>query len=225
MILFAYIKKKQYLCSVITNWNTLRSLGNVPISTAVLKSLLAGYSNPNAKIKLWVEQGILVPLKRGLYIVSQEITQQEPCMGLIANHLYTPSYVSLQYALRKYGLIPERVMMVTNITTCHARSFSNSLGTFAYHNVSRAYFALGVTSRSDGSSTYMIATREKALVDAILFTSNVPNSLVGLEQFLEEDMRFDMDALHDMNIPLLQAIAEVAPKRTIIQNLITLCRR
>jgi len=38
-------------------------------------------------------------------------------------------------------------------------------------------------------------------------------------------MRFDMDALHAMNISLLQAIAEVSPKRTIIQNLITLCQR
>ena len=224
-ILFAYIRKKQYLCSVVSNWNILRPLGNVPVSTAVLKSLLIGYSNPNAKIKLWVEQGFLVPLKRGLYVVSQEVTQQEPCLGLIANHLYVPSYVSMQFALRHYGLIPERVMLVTNITTCHARSFSNSLGSFAYHNVSRAYFALGVTSTSDGASSYMMATPEKALVDTILFTSKVPNSLVGLQQFLEEDMRFEMDALHSMDISLLQAIAEVAPKQTIIQNLITLCQR
>ena len=209
----------------LSNWNTLRPLGNVPVSTGVLKSLLSGYSNPNAKIKLWVEQGYLVPLKRGVYIVSQEITQQEPCVGLIANHLCVPSYVSLQYALRKYGLIPERVMLVTNITTCHARYFSNSLGSFAYHNVARAYFAIGVTSRTEGSSSYMIATPEKALVDTILFTSKVPNSLVGLEQFLEEDMRLDMEALRSMNVSLLQAIAKVAPKRTIIQNLITLCQR
>ena len=191
----------------------------------MLKALLTDYSNPHAKIKLWVEQGYLVPLKRGLYIVSQVITQQEPCIGLIANHLYSPSYVSLQYALRQYGLIPERVLLITNITTCHARSFNNSMGSFTYHNVSRAYFALGITSNTEGSSSYMIATPEKALVDTILFTSKVPNSLVGFEQFLEEDMRFDMDALHNMSIPLLQAIAEVAPKRTIIQNLITLCQR
>ena len=210
---------------MIANWNILRPLGNVPVSTAVLKSLLTDYSNPNARIKLWAEQGYLVPLKRGLYAVSQEITQQEPCLGLIANHLYSPSYVSLQFALRQYGLIPERVMLVTNITTCHARCFNNSFGSFAYHNVPRAYFAIGVTSRTEGAASYMIATPEKALVDTILFTSKVPNSLVGLEQFLKEDMRFDMDILHDMNIPLLQTIVEVAPKQTIIQNLITLCLR
>lgn len=210
---------------MIANWNILRQLGNVPVSTAVLKSQLTGYSNPNAKIKLWVEQGYLVPLKRGLYIVSQEITHQEPCLELIANHIYAPSYVSLQYALRQYGLIPERVMQITNITTCHARSFSNTFGSFVYRNVDRAYFALGITSHAEGASSYMIATPEKALVDTILFTPKVPNSLVGFVQFLEEDMRFDMDVLHDMNVPLLHAIAEVAPKRNIIQNLITLCQR
>ena len=210
---------------MISNWNILRPLGNVPVSSAVVKSLISGYSNPSAKIKLWIEQDYLVPLKRGLYIVSPEITHQEPCLGLIANHLYAPSYVSMQYALRQYGLIPERVMLITNITTCHARSFSNSFGSFAYHSVGRAYFAPGITSQTEGLSSYMIATPEKALVDTILFTSKVPNSLAGLEQFLAEDMRLDMDALHDMNIPLLQAIAEVAPKRTIMQNLITLCLR
>lgn len=133
--------------------------------------------------------------------------------------------LNLQYALRQYGLIPERVMMITNITTCHARNFSNALGSFAYHNVGRDYFALGITSHTEGASTYLIATPEKALVDTILFTSKVPGSLVGLEQFLEEDMRFDMDVLHQMNIPLLQAIVTVSPKQTIIQNLITLCQR
>ena len=225
MIFLAYVKKKQYFCSVIQNWNILRPLGNIPVTTAVLKPLLTGYNNPNAKIKLLVEQGYLVPLKRGLYIVSQEITQQEPCLGLIANHLYVPSYVSQQFALRQYGLIPERVMLITNITTCHARSFSNSFGSFAYHNVPRAYFAFGVTSQTEGTSSYMIATPEKALVDTILFTSKMPNSLVGLEKFLEEDMRFDMEALRAMNIPLLQTIAEVAPKQTVIRNLITLCQR
>lgn len=210
---------------MIEDINILRPLGNVPVSTGVLKSLLTRYANPNAKIKLWMEQGYLVPLKRGLYIVSPVITQQEPCLGLIANHLYMPSYVSLQFALREYGLIPEFVHLVTSITTCHAREFSNTFGSFAYHYVSRTYFALGVTSRTEGRSAYMIATPEKALADTILFTTKVPASLVGLMQFLEEDMRFDIDALRQMQIPLLKAIAEIAPKRTVIQNLITLCQR
>lgn len=172
-----------------------------------------------------MKQGYLVPLKRGLYVVSPQLTQTKPCIGLVANHLYSPSYVSLQFALRVYGLIPEYVHMVTNITTCHARKFENELGLFSYHSVNRAYFALGITLRTEDNSSYLIATQEKALVDTIFFTSQVPASLIGLEHFLEEDLRFDMDALPQMNIHLLEACAEVAPKRTIIQNLIKLCQR
>lgn len=237
--LFAYIIFFYYLCSgfatmqvlhliksiVIPDYNILRSFGNVPVNTATLKSVLRNINNPNAKIKHWVDTGVLVPLKRGLYIVSPEITMQEPCLELIANHLYSPSYVSLQYAMRHYGLIPERVFLITSITTCHTRNFENALGHFAYHGVSRSYFAVGITSEMQNDRAYLIATPEKALVDTILFSSYIPNSLVGLERFLEEDMRFDMPALKQMNIPLLQACKEVAAKQTIIQNLITLCQR
>lgn len=172
-----------------------------------------------------MKQGYLLPLKRGLYIISPQLTQTKPCIGLIANHLYSPSYVSLQFALREYGLIPEYVRTITNITTCHARKFENELGIFSYHSVNRAYFALGITSHTEGNSSYLIATQEKALVDTILFTRQVPASLIGLEQFLAEDLRFDMDALPQMKIPLLQACGEVASKQAIIQNLIKLCQR
>lgn len=210
---------------MISELDILRPLGNIPVSTDVLKSLLREYSNPNAKIALWMRQGYLIPLKRGLYIVSPQLTQTKPCIGLVANHLYSPSYISLQFALREYGLIPEFVHMVTSVTTCHARKFENELGLFSYHTVNRAYFALGITSRTENTSSYLIATQEKALVDTILFTRQVPASLIGLEQFLEEDLRFDVDALPQMKIPLMQACAEIAPKQTILQNLIKLCQR
>ncbi|MBQ9398373.1 MAG: hypothetical protein IJU08_07755 [Bacteroidales bacterium] len=42
-------------------------------------------------------------------------------------NLYGPSYVSLHWALRWYGLIPERVETVTSVTTRHTREFENSL--------------------------------------------------------------------------------------------------
>ncbi len=51
---------------------------------------------------------------------------------MIANHLYGPSYVSLHWALRWYGLIHERVEAVTAVTTRHTREFENSLGLFTF---------------------------------------------------------------------------------------------
>lgn len=49
---------------------------------------------------------------------------------LIANHLYGPSYVSMSWALRWHGLIPERVHLIQSLTTKHSRKFTNSLGEF-----------------------------------------------------------------------------------------------
>ena len=204
---------------------TLRPLGNVPISTATLKSILGGIRHPNMKIKHWADNGVLIPLKRGLYIVSPKLTMQEPCLELMANHIYAPSYVSLHFALRHYGLIPEQTKRLTSITTNHTRSFENTFGTFSYQGVNRSYFSIGITSETESDRTYLIATPEKALVDTILFSPYIPTSLIGLEKFLEEDMRIDTDALKQMDTHLMQACMNVASKQNIIQNLITLCQR
>ncbi len=150
---------------------------------------------------------------------------QEPNLGLIANHLYTPSYVSLKFALRYYGLIPEQVNIITNITTNHTRRFDNAFGTFTYYGVGHEYFAVGITSHIESERTYLIATPEKALIDKLVFTSYIPTSVCGLQRFLEEDMRFDTSTIKQLNIPLTQECMKIAPKRTIIQNLITLCQR
>ena len=203
----------------------LRPFGNVPISTAALKSVLRDYRNPNVKIKHWTDDGVLIPLKRGLYIVSPKITMQEPCLELMANHIYAPSYASLHYALRQYGLIPEQTNRITSITTNHTRSFENSFGHFAYYGVNRSYFAIGITSRTENNYAYLIASPEKALVDTILLSPYISSSLIGLERFLEEDLRLDTEVLKDLDVSILQACLNIAPKQTILQNLITLCQR
>lgn len=197
----------------------------MPISTSTLKSVLRLYRNPNAKIKNWIDNGVLIPLKRGLYIVSPKITMREPCLELIANHLYTPSYVSLSYALRLYGLIPEQTNRLTSITTNHTRSFENLFGHFAYFGVSRPYFAIGITSRTENNCSYLLATPEKALVDTIVFSPYISTSLIGLERFIEDDMRLDISVLKNMDISLLQACLNISPKQMILKNLITLCQR
>ena len=203
----------------------LRPFGNVPVSTSTLKSLLRDFTNPNMKIKHWVDSGVLIPLKRGLFVISPKITLKEPCLELMSNHIYTPSYVSLHFALRNYGLIPEQTNLITCITTNHTRSFENTFGVFTYHGVSRSYFAIGLTSPTANDCSYLIASPEKALVDTILFSPYIPVSIVGLERFLEEDLRLDTSELKQFNIPLLRVCAEQTHKQTIIQNLITLCQR
>ena len=172
----------------------------------------------------WCRKGLLLKL-RNQYYAFPEFRQEPDSARFVANRIYMPSYISLHSALSFYGMIPEEVVQLTSVTTLKTARFENAFGTFHYQNVKTPlYFGFEARPMKNGRSL-LLATPEKALADTILFTTKVPASLVGLMQFLEEDMRFDIDALRQMQIPLLKAIAEIAPKRTVIQNLITLCQR
>src|SRR3989338_11587014 len=56
---------------------------------------------------------LFVKLRNGLYALRSDTPHELE----IANRLYGPSYVSLEYALGFYRLIPETVYTVTSITT------------------------------------------------------------------------------------------------------------
>lgn len=53
----------------------------------------------------------------------------------IANKIYKPSYISLQYALSHYGMIPEAVMQVTSVTSLKTMQFKNEFGEYFYQTV------------------------------------------------------------------------------------------
>ena len=56
-------------------------------------------SNVNAKISYMVKQQILIRLKKGLYAFSELYQDSSIDIISVANLLYTPSYVSFDYAL------------------------------------------------------------------------------------------------------------------------------
>lgn len=80
----------------------------------------------------WQRKGLVIKLKRGLYILNENDRKVEPSRLFIANALYSPSYVSTTYAFGYYDLIPERVEDVTSITTKKTARFTNPFGTFIY---------------------------------------------------------------------------------------------
>lgn len=95
----------------------LEQLGVIPVDYAVLRSLFSEYKFPKNKIALLEHEGKLIRLKKGMYIVSPDVSKSLLSVELIANHLYGPSYVSMEIALRYYGLIPEQVFTVRSATT------------------------------------------------------------------------------------------------------------
>lgn len=145
------------------------------------------------------------------------------CDFLIANHLYGPSYVSAESALRWYGLIPESVYETISVTSGNARTYSNKTGTYRYVHATPAYCAVGVTMQQEANASFMIATPEKALCDKIVFTPYL--NLRYREEtlrFLEEDLRLDMERFYGLDTELLRQCAGVSRKKTTINQLIKL---
>ena len=204
----------------------LKQFGNIPIRTEVLRSVLSAYKSPEKKIDALVSSGAIIRLKRGLFVVSPEISGKPLSKELIANHLYSPSYVSLHYGLRFYGLIPEHVVLLTSVTTLHTQRFSTPVGNFSYRGVPKDYFPIGIRMEEEAGIKYLIATPEKALCDMIMVERYVPSqSISALEAFFEEDMRIEIDDLKQMNRDIIRRCMEMGNKKHILANLLKLIER
>ncbi|MDI6689726.1 MAG: hypothetical protein QMD66_01500 [Actinomycetota bacterium] len=85
-----------------------------------------------------------------------------------ANKLYQPSYVSFEYALSYYHLIPETVYTITSATTKPTREFEVLNKIYRYYKIRKEAFT-GYEPRKIDDLTVFIAEPEKALVDYLYF--------------------------------------------------------
>jgi len=115
----------------------------------------------------WQKKGLVAKLRKGLYILNERDRKINPSRIFLANALYFPSYVSTEYALGYYDLIPERVEDVTSVTAKKTIRFSNAFGTFVFQHVKTALF-FGFTKIEDENGfPVLVAQPEKALLDFI----------------------------------------------------------
>ena len=112
------------------------------------------------------KRGDVVKLRRELYVLPDR-----PASDLeIANQLYHPSYISFEYALAYYHLIPEAVFEITSATPRTSRRF-NALGkTFTYRRLKPSAFT-GYRPEKVGGRVILMAEPEKAVVDSLYFAS------------------------------------------------------
>jgi len=126
------------------------------------------------------KQGYIIRLRRGLYQLANEKTPDL----YIANKLYEPSYISLDFALSYYGVIPETVYEITSVTTKTTRRF-NALGKiFSYRHIKKEAFT-GYAPISHQGFTVFIAEPEKAFVDLNYFAvlnKKKPRSRINKEK-------------------------------------------
>ena len=156
-------------------------------TTAMLLEELKGYGSPKSKLARMAERGECFPITRGLY----ETDRNAPAY-LLAGSIYGPSYISFDYALSRYGLIPEAVYAVTCATfeKKKKKKYETPFGTFTYRDVPSEAFPLGIRLVQEGDYFYRIAEPEKALCDQLYTMPPVPNTQ-ELFRLLTEDLRIE----------------------------------
>jgi len=117
------------------------------------------------QLKRWQDKGLITKLRRGIFVLNSHDLKISPSMTYIANQLYGPSYVSLEYALSYYGLIPERATDLTSITTKKTQNFKNKLGVFTFQHIKREGFRGFTALKDDAGLTFFMAEPEKAILD------------------------------------------------------------
>ncbi|TSC74817.1 MAG: hypothetical protein G01um101433_991 [Parcubacteria group bacterium Gr01-1014_33] len=117
-------------------------------------------------LEAYTKRGLLVRLRKGLYALKELIPNEE----VIANALYQPSYISLEYALSRSGIIPEMPYTITSVTTKITATFTALGRDFSYQKIKKVAFT-GYVPEKVGNHTIFIAAPEKALVDYLYFVS------------------------------------------------------
>lgn len=118
----------------------------------------------NKQLSVWASQNKIVKVKNGLYALSKDYMEHALSAEVIATKLYGPSYISLEYALSFYGIIPEAVFEITSVTTKPTRTFQTPFGIFRYRTMKTSCF-FGFSTKKQGNLSYHIALPEKAMID------------------------------------------------------------
>jgi predicted transcriptional regulator of viral defense system len=171
---------------------------------------LKDYARPRDKISDLLQKGIIIRVKKGLYIFGDEYRRRPYSREILANLIYGPSYISLDYALQHHGLIPERVEAVTSVTTGRSRKFSTPVGLFIYRMIPLYAFRIGMDRIELGDGlAFLMATPEKALADKLYDGRGTGiQTEKELSDYIERNLRIDLATLQDFNPKDLDAIAQ-----------------
>lgn len=174
-----------------------------------IKDALSEYKNPRVKINDLMKKGEIIRVKKGLYIFGEPLAREPYSKETLANLIYGPSYISLEYALSFYGLIPERVETVTCVTNKRKKNFHTPLGNFSYRYINPSIYSPCITLYEVNQyHSILIATKEKALSDMLYFSDKMSDK-DELEQYLFESLRLCRDDMKGFNRKKVKKLAQL----------------
>ena len=182
----------------------------------ILKSVLRDYAGPTQKIHGLLRSRAIVRVKKGLYVFGPEHQRRLICRETLANLIFGPSCISLEYALAHHGLIPERVETVTSVTPKKKdKVFETPLGRFTYRHLALARYPYGIEQVwIDETHPVLMASPAKALCDLVkLSRSPKLASAQDARAFLREDLRIDEERWERIDRAELRTLARLYRSR------------
>ena len=157
----------------------------------------------------WTQKGYLVRLRQDWYAFS-DMLKVADFNRVVANKIYTPSYISLHAALAYYGIIPESVFDVTSVTSNRTTYYKNAFGEYSYQSIKPTlFFGYNIKRLAIGHS-FLLAQPEKAILD-LLYLYPEYNTIEALRH-----LRLDDDWMNEeLNVEKLLEMSE----RTKIKSL------
>ncbi|MCF8308673.1 MAG: hypothetical protein K9I68_06665 [Bacteroidales bacterium] len=140
-------------------------------STRQVRLMFPGFNQDN--LLFWQKKGYIKKLRNTWYCFTEFLSQPD-AQFIIANAIYSPSYISHQQALMYYGMIPEFIVDSTSVTTRKTASFEVEGRTYKYYNIKKelffgyGYIELNINGRK---RNVLMASREKALLDLLYYYS------------------------------------------------------
>ncbi len=193
---------KKNLRDFLDSWNK-NFIRDSDLADALGKTAQARY----ALVKRAFKAGVLIRLRKGLYLVASKIKQILPQEFELAALIYEPSVVSLESALSYHGWIPETVYATTSVSPKRAQEFKTPVGLFTYKRVSARAFYVGVARIATQTGTFFMAEPWRALADTIYTRRKVWKSFLDLEA----DLRIDHETLIKSDRALLKELSECYP--------------
>lgn len=118
-------------------------------------------------LEKFADEGLFLRIKRGVYALKTD----QPAEEELANALYKPSYISFEYALAYWNILPEMPYQITSATTKPTRTFEVGEGvTYTYFTIKKEAYT-GYSLQKKDNKSFLIADPEKALADYLYYVS------------------------------------------------------
>ena len=188
-------------------------------TTKMLENELTHYANPTSRIRQLVLKGDIFPIVKGIYETNGDLPGH-----LLSPIIYGQSYLSFEYALSHYSLIPEAVYVYTSAThgKRKTKQYHNHFGTYLYRDIPSDVFNQGVDYRIEQGYGYLLASPEKAICDMLYKISPV-NNRSELEELLFSDLRIEASELLRLDMDKMEQLAQMY--RTKNHKLLQACIR